>query len=89
MILIRPFLLMLAVVAVSAVELTLLTPEPCADDLVTWEVADPLPGWKQTDIGRTPVLTVTSPTGNAWVRHAYLDQVFAETRRNGGKNSAR
>lgn len=84
MILIRPFLLMVVVAAVSAVELTLLTPEPCADDLVTWEVTDPLPGWKQTDVGRTPVLTVTSPSGNAWVRRAYLDQAFARNPQKGG-----
>lgn len=79
-----PILLLLVAAFVGAADLRLLTPEPAADDLVAWEVVGPEAGWKQPDVGRTPVLTVTSPSGTAWVRRAYLDQPFTRNPQPGG-----
>jgi hypothetical protein len=63
--------------AAAAVELKPLFQEACADDLLTWEIADAPPAWLGFDTGKTPKLVFTSPNGVIWTRSAYLDQDFA------------
>lgn len=71
-------LLLLSVVAVprlgaqDGVELAQLTASPAADDLVAWEVRGAPAAWLVSDVERTPVLTITSPSGRSWERRAFL-----------------
>ncbi|MBA3939281.1 MAG: cellulase family glycosylhydrolase [Planctomycetes bacterium] len=60
----------------AAVELTQLTNAPCADDLVTWQVAGGPAEWNVLDVEHLPRLVVTSPSGRTWTRPAFLDQDF-------------
>ena len=62
----------------ASAELSLLTPDPCADDLVTWEVTGALPAWQGFDVSKAPVLHITSPSGKIWIRSAFLDQAFTK-----------
>ncbi len=63
--------------AAAEVELVQLTAAPAADDLVTWELRGVPPAWLVTDVEQTPLLTVTSPSGRAWKRRAFLDRAHA------------
>lgn len=64
----------------GAVELRLLTPDPAADDLVTWEVAGAEAAWLVEDTTRTPLLEITGADGREWKRPAFLhrDHVFRD-----------
>jgi hypothetical protein len=61
-----------AAAAQDGVELVQLTDSPAADDLVSWEVRGVPAEWLVTDVQRTPVLTITSPSGRSWERRAFL-----------------
>ena len=62
----------LPVQAQDVVEVVQLTTNPTADSLVTWEIRGAPATWLVTDVERAPVLTVTSPSGRAWERRAFL-----------------
>ena len=67
----------LPVQAQDVVHVVQLTTNPTADSLVTWEIRGAPAAWLVTDVERAPVLTVTSPSGRAWERRAFLYRSYA------------
>ncbi len=66
------FLCQAMALELAGVEVVQLTKSPAADDLVSWEVRGAPAEWLVTDVERTPVLTITSPSGKQWERRAFL-----------------
>ncbi len=58
----------------GVVELVQLSNAPAADDVVSWEVRGAPAEWLVTNVERTPILTITSPSGKQWERRAFLYQ---------------
>lgn len=61
----------------GAADLQLLTPDPAADDLVTWEVTGAPAAWLVEDVARTPHLAITGADHREWKRAAYLHRPHA------------
>ena len=60
--------------AQDGIELVQLSNAPAADDLVSWEIRGAPAEWLVTNVERTPILTITSPSGKQWERRAFLYQ---------------
>lgn len=67
-------LLLAAVLALPAVELTPRFAAARTGDLLEWELRDPQAAWLDLDVRATPVLVVTAPDGTAIARPAFVWQ---------------
>lgn len=45
-----------------------------AGDLLTWRITGAPAEWMQSDVAKTPSMTITGPDGRTWTRRCYLDQ---------------
>ena len=70
----RSFLLLMALLALPAVDLVPHFAAARVGDLLEWDLRGAEAAWLTTDVRATPVLTVTAPDGTTHARTAYRSQ---------------